>query len=116
MLAKGKKTVTFSHVAAACSFRRAVLSRALSGRCLFFIQLLVVCYTDGSFQVPDDKFLLMTCLLFLQGRIPAKFYVLSIIHMLVKEVAMTDFLMLSLLFFSFFNEMLLLRKIYRITS
>lgn len=86
-----------------------MLSRALSGRCLFFIQLLVVCY-------PDDKFLLMTCLLFLQGRIPAKFYVLSIIHMLVKEVAMTDFLMLSLLFFSFFNEMLLLRKIYRITS
>lgn len=76
---------------------------------------LITCslFYKWQFKVPDDKFLLMTCLLFLQGKIPAKFHVLNIIHMLVKEEAMAAFLVLSF-FISFFNGTLLLRKIYRI--
>lgn len=71
----------------------------------------MICYTRCSFQVHDDKFLLMSCLLFLQGKIPAKFYVPNIILMLVKEEAMAAFFMLSpFFFFSFFIGMLLLKK------
>lgn len=57
----------------------------------------------------------MSCLLFLQGNIPAKFYILNIIHVLVKEEAMAAFLMLSPSFFFFLKlNVIVEEKIYRI--